>query len=248
MTRAFAFVVVVVILAILLHSTSSLPPSPYPSPSSSPLAPGPTIHVFLVAGQSNSVGFNVDPFTPEDHSDPRILQLSCCASSKPLPPSQCYLNISADPLMPCSGAHVSFVMSFARALLPLLHPQDLIVVVPTGISGTGFADNVWTAYTGTGFVPAVAMLRRAWQLVGEGAYSSYNRRWAGVLWHQGRPPPTPHTPLTLACLMSHKLTRCSAVCGVRCMRWCEQASTTRVTTGRAMWPTPRTISSTTSAR
>ena len=147
--------------------------------------PGPRIHVFLVAGQSNAVGYNGDPFTSEDTSDARILQLSCCRGSTSLPPAQCYLNISADPLMPCAGAHVSFVMSFARALLPTLAPSDLIVVVPTAISGTGFADNTWTAYTGGGFVPAVAKLRRAWTLLGEGAYAKYTRLFSGVLWHQG---------------------------------------------------------------
>ena len=164
-----------------------LHPSPPPPPSSptTSLAPGPTIHLFLIAGQSNAVGYNVDPFTPEDTSDPRILQLSCCTAGRSLPPSSCYLNISSDPLMPCQGAHVSFAMSFARALLPVLHPQDVIVLVPTAISGTGFVDGVWTAYVGTGFIPSVAMLRRAWELIGEGKYESFNRRFAGVLWHQG---------------------------------------------------------------
>ena len=183
MRRAFALVVLV--LSTLLFSASSLPlPPPFSSPSS-PVAPGPTVHVVLIAGQSNSVGYNVDPFTPEDASDPRILQLSCCSNGKSLPPAQCYLNVSADPLMPCQGAHVSFVMSFARALLPLLPPSDLIVVVPTGISGTGFADNVWTAYTGGGFRSSVAMLRRAWELVSSAPYTTYNRKLEGVLWHQG---------------------------------------------------------------
>ena len=39
------------------------------------LAPLPTAHIILVAGQSNSVGLNSDPFTAEDATNDRIWQL-----------------------------------------------------------------------------------------------------------------------------------------------------------------------------
>ena len=164
-----------------------------PSTSSKPVA-----HVFLIAGQSNSVGYNSDPFTAEDSINSRILQLSCCtANLTTLPPSQCYLNVSSDPLQPCAiGSHVSFARTFAKSLLPSLGEEDVVVLVPTGISGTGFIDGVWPAYTGSGFKAAIAMLERTWQLLGGGksavdvsggptAAASWNRSFDGVLWHQG---------------------------------------------------------------
>ena len=165
------------------------------SASPSVSAPQPTAHVFLIAGQSNSVGYNSDPFTVEDAIEPRILQLSCCtANLTSLPPDRCYLNTSSDPLQPCdTGSHVSFARTFAKQLLPTLGSDDVVVLVPTGISGTGFIDGVWPAYTGSGFKPAIAMLRRAWHLLSEGedgaeaqaSPPSYNRSFAGVLWQQG---------------------------------------------------------------
>ena len=133
----------------------------------------PTAHIFLVAGQSNSVGYNVDPFTPEDGPNPRILQLQCCtANLTSLPPSQCFLNISADPLQPCdSGAHVSFARSFSRSLLagPGQPAQR-----GCGVPGADGHQRHWIrgrsvagVHSGTGFKAAIAMLRRTWQLLHE---------------------------------------------------------------------------------
>jgi hypothetical protein len=44
---------------------------------------------------------------------------------------------------------------------------------------------VWPAYTGSGFKIAVAKLRRAWELIGEGHFAKYERRFAGMLWMHG---------------------------------------------------------------
>lgn len=154
---------------------------------SAPFAPQPAAHIFLIAGQSNSVGFNTDPFTAEDAIDRRIWQLQICDNNgTTLPPAQSFLNVSSEPLMPCSGAHVSFARSFARSLLPSLNEADVVFLVPTGLSGTGFFDNVWPAYTGGGFIQAVERLRVTWrQLHDDKHWQQYNITWSGVLWHQG---------------------------------------------------------------
>ena len=184
-------------LTTCLLSTPLANALPRPSIDAAALAPQSTAHVFLIAGQSNSVGYNSDPFTADDGPNPRILQLSCCtANLTTLPPSRCYLNVSADPLQPCAiGSHVSFARSFARSLLPSLGENDVVVLVPTGISGTGFIDGVWPAYTGSGFKAAIAMLLRTWHLLQAGGIAAaadgiatiatYNRSFDGVLWHQG---------------------------------------------------------------
>ena len=155
--------------------------------ATAPLAPLPRIHIFLIAGQSNSVGFNSDPFTAEDAVVDRIWQLQVCSNNgTSLPPAQTFLNVSAEPLEPCAGAHVSFARPFARALLSALPADDLVVLVPTGISGTGFFDKVWPAYTGSGFIRAVERLKVTWQLLhDEKRWQQYNITWSGVLWHQG---------------------------------------------------------------
>ena len=146
-----------------------------------------TAHVFLLIGQSNAAGVNSDPILPVDAPQPRILQLSCCAANgTSLPPSDCFLNISSDPLMPCVGAHgLSMARPFARALLPTLPAEDVVVIVPSPIGGTGFGDGTWTAYTGSGFVPAVEKLRRAWSLLHGSDWKGWDVTLDGVLWHQG---------------------------------------------------------------
>ena len=191
--------------AVLLTASTclSLPTAPLRSllpPSLSSFTSQPTAHVFLIAGQSNSVGYNSDPFTADDSLNSRILQLSCCtANLTTLPVDHCFLNVSSDPLQPCAiGSHVSFARTFAKSLLPSLGGEDVIVLVPTGISGTGFIDGVWPAYSGSGFKAAIAKLKRTWQLLHDGTHATdveaqpaaaappaYNATFSGVLWHQG---------------------------------------------------------------
>ena len=170
--------------AIYTSLTNALP---RPATDAAPFAPQPAAHIFLIAGQSNSVGFNSDPFTAEDAIVDRIWQLQVCDNNgHSLPTDRSFLNVSSEPLEPCAGSHVSFARSFARALLPSLRDKDVVFLVPTGLSGTGFFDNVWNAYTGSGFVRAVDRLRATWQLLhADKQWQQYNISWSGVLWHQG---------------------------------------------------------------
>lgn len=130
-----------------------------------------TAYIFLQAGQSNSEGYNSDGHTSEDVSYPNILQLSCCKNYAAVPIDECLLIIAQDPLHhQCdewwlTGITIGFGMSFARAFREDIAEDDLIVIVPAGISGTGFFDNTWTAYTGTGFVKAVDKLKKAYSLL-----------------------------------------------------------------------------------
>ena len=103
-----------------------------------------------------------------------------------LPPSQCFVNVSSEPLQGCEYGHVSFARSFAKSLLGGLPAGDAVLVVPTAIGGTGFMDGTWTAYVGSGFVRAVQRLQQAWSVATQQkAYSGYNVTFDGVLWHQG---------------------------------------------------------------
>ena len=161
----------------------------------------PTVHVFLCAGQSNSVGVNTDPKLPEDGPNPRILQVVVCANSSDfLSPDQAYLNVSMDPMIPCLGGNVSAWRPFSRSLLPTLPPSDVIVLVPTAYGGTGFINGNWNAYTGGGFQYSVQMLHRTWELLSQGEWAKYHHSWDAILWHQvTTSTPTPshlHPPVT----------------------------------------------------
>ena len=180
------FLICLVILSFSLATSALRPISP--SRSVVPSQPTPTVHVFLCAGQSNSVGVNTDPKLPEDAPNPRIPQLVTCADSQLLnylPFDKMYLNTSIDPLIPCQGGNLSAWRSFSRTLLPHLPAEDVILLVPTGYGGTGFINGNWNAYTGGGFQFAVQALLRAWALLGEGQYAKYNKIFAGIGWHQG---------------------------------------------------------------
>ena len=95
--------------------------------------------------------------------------------------------MSSDPLQPCAeGAHVSFSRSFARSLVLTLPADDVVFLVPAGISDTGFVDGTWAAYTGRGFIQAVALLDATWRLLhADKQWQQYNITWSAILWHQG---------------------------------------------------------------
>lgn len=130
-----------------------------------------TAHIFLVAGQSNSEGFNSDGHTSEDISYPNIWQLDCCSNGNTVPTDQCIFATARDPLPhQCdsgflTGITIGFGMSFARSYREDIPADDVVVLVPSGVGGTGFFDNTWTAYTGWGFNAAVNKLKRAYDLV-----------------------------------------------------------------------------------
>ena len=193
MTRLTSLLAVVLAICLSFHvvSTAAHPYPPTITTATAPLAPIPTAHIFLIAGQSNSVGYNTDPFTSEDAIKDRIWQLTVCASNNTtLPLNEAFLNVSADPLEPCTShtPHIGFGRSFARSLLPSLPADDVVVLVPAGLSGTGFVDRIWTAYIGSGFKRAVERLKTTWQLLlspNNTRGQQYNVTWSGVLWHQG---------------------------------------------------------------
>lgn len=145
-------------------------------------------HVFLIVGQSNSVGLNTDGFIPDDGTNDRIGQLSCCKNGQTLPTDQCVFIVAKDPLHhQCDDWYqglqsVGFGLSFAKEVLKTLPPDDRVMLIPAGISGTGFFDNVWPAYTGRGFTAAIDKLRRAMSLL---TTMNLNPTFDGILWHQG---------------------------------------------------------------
>jgi len=137
-----------------------------------------TAHIFLIAGQSNSEGFNSDGHTSEDVSYPNIWQLDCCFNGTSLPVDQCKFITAQDPLHhQCdewflTNITIGYGMSFARSFREEMAEDDVVILVPSGVGGTGYFDGTWSAYTGWGFNAAANKLKQAYSLV-EKNYTDY---------------------------------------------------------------------------
>lgn len=151
-------------------------------------------HIFLIAGQSNAIGFNKDRIDSKINSiDPRIKQLSCCPkgqSSEFIDESHCSLIVASDPLhhncpIPVTFG-VGFGISFARSLLPHLPASDYIILVPSANPGSGFAMTgalQWIAQNHGQFAQrAILKSNMANQL---SATSTIQPVFDAILWHQG---------------------------------------------------------------
>lgn len=131
--------------------------------------------VWLLAGQSNSVGnghsFDADLDTPH----PRIFQRSTGGSNAGL------IVPANDPLTHISTTMTGLIgpwMTFARALINDLPADRKILLCPQAINGSSFHAGHWQANSGTYFQQAVAAANAALAL-------DPADRFAGILWCQG---------------------------------------------------------------
>lgn len=94
---------------------------------------------------------------PSDTTSPNLLQLSCCTDNNTKPVanySDCTLVNAQDPLLhSCPPNDISFGMTFLRLYNATVPAGDKILVVPSGIGGTGFSDGQHTWMPPTGNVP-----------------------------------------------------------------------------------------------
>tara|TARA_B110001452_G_scaffold131753_1_gene109451 strand:- start:3776 stop:4714 length:939 start_codon:yes stop_codon:yes gene_type:complete len=149
-------------------------------PLSAPVTPEVSVwHVILTFGQSNSVGTNSQqggyPVWP---TTPRI-QNYCFSGLL-----ECTAREFSPAKVPLYGeTNVGFSQTFANLLLPTLPEDHGIVLLNTGVGGTGFQDGKWV-------VPDGPLLQRSLTAVEElsdalpknlgGNYSFH-----AMLWHQG---------------------------------------------------------------
>lgn len=149
----------------------------------------PTAHFVLIIGQSNAIGYNNDGPTAEDVSYENILQVSCCSKGSSNN-AKCKLITAQDPLHHnctkeyLNSKNVGFGMTFVRQLRADVPQDDIIVIVPAALGDSGFVDNVWTAYNGTGFVKAQQRFRKGVELVKKD-YPEHVVVFDAILWHQG---------------------------------------------------------------
>lgn len=100
---------------------------------------GPVAYIFTIIDQSNGVGTN-DGTSVADHSiydtDPRILQISGDAADGDaliLATERFSWPVPAD-----NETGKSYLMPFAKALLPTLGAEDVIIFVPCAVGGTSY--------------------------------------------------------------------------------------------------------------
>jgi Carbohydrate esterase, sialic acid-specific acetylesterase len=140
-----------------------------------------TWHVFWVGGQSNSVGTNSQ--TPGEYPTwpvtPRV-QAFCYAASH-----GCKPGTFAPASVPIPNeSNVGWSLTFANLFAQTLPATDGVVLVNTGVGGTGFHDGNWVPPNGPLAVRAVAAMRAlAAALPGPALGGTY--QLAGMLWHQG---------------------------------------------------------------
>lgn len=140
--------------------------------------------VFLLAGQSNMVGWNSDRDPALDTPDPRIFQLGSAGTHKN------NLIPATDPLEHPSGNRgVGPAMRFSKAYLDSLPSGRRVLLVPSAVGATGFSDNRWNPGNDL-FEQAVARANIAMAV-------NPNNRFVAILWHQGETdvPAWGRTPL-----------------------------------------------------
>ncbi len=128
--------------------------------------------VFLLAGQSNMVGWdkNFDPVL--DAPDPRILQLGFWNDHRN------FVIPAIDPLdHPQRDNGVGLAMQFSRAYLNDLPKGRGILLVPSAFGGTGFYQQRWN--------PGNDLFEQAVERANAAMATHPSNRFAGILWHQG---------------------------------------------------------------
>ena len=139
-----------------------------------------TFHIVWVGGQSNSVGTNSQtggyptwPTTP-------LIQMFCWGGQR-----GCTKGSFAPAATPVYGeSNVGFSLTFANLLLQTLPPGHGVIIINTGVGGTGFHDGNWAPPNGrlaVQSVAAVTALSAAFPSAFPGAAYSFH----AMLWHQG---------------------------------------------------------------
>ena len=132
----------------------------------------PGYDVFLLAGQSNMVGYGTGPDNTADMAvSPRVFMWD--ANNNVIAPAK-------DPLVQNQGpGYVGLGLTFAKSYAASLAANRNVLLVGSADGGTGFYTGAWQAPNGSLAVTAVARANAAMAAAGPGA------RFAGILWHQG---------------------------------------------------------------
>jgi len=137
-------------------------------------------HVVWVGGQSNSVGTNsqttgypVWPQTP-------AIQMYCWRSVQGCTPGT--FSPAKYPIY--NEANVGFSLTFANLLLQTLPQSHGVILINTGVGGTGFQDGEWVVPNGPLAVQSVKAMNSLYTSFPT-AFPGANYSFHSMLWHQG---------------------------------------------------------------
>lgn len=137
------------------------------------------VHIVTIIGQSNDAGSNdgADTDPAEFAPDPRILQISGnAADGDALFQAQERINFpNADPQSLARG----YTMPFAKALLPQLGADDLIVLVPCAVGGTSYIGTPRWQVGGDLYLNAIDRVNAA-QTAAAAAYPEHAQKFIWV--------------------------------------------------------------------
>jgi hypothetical protein len=130
-------------------------------------------HVVWVGGQSNSVGTNSQKSGYPTWPTTSRIQMWCQASRHFAP--------ATVPL--CGENNVGFSQTFANLLLPTLPADHGVIIVNTGVGGTGFHSGEWVVPDGPLTQNSVTTMN---DLVNafKPAFGAATYKLYGMLWHQ----------------------------------------------------------------
>jgi hypothetical protein len=177
------------------------PPQHYPPPAP-PFSPQniTTWHVVWTGGQSNAVGTNTQGYQPGgavNYPTTRRIQMFCAADHPGMPgivkTGQCKYGDFAPAGFPHGGGlwgekGVGFSKTFANLLLETLPEDHGVVVLNTGVGGTGFVDGRWAVPdggSGSGCLThnSVAAVKKLYEMLPAALGGTYH--FSTMLWHQG---------------------------------------------------------------
>lgn len=135
-----------------------------------------TWHVVWVGGQSNSVGTNSQttgyPVWPVTDS----IQMFCWK-----PVQGCTVGSISPAKYPIyNEVNVGFSLTYANMLLQSLPANEGVVIVNTGVGGTGFQDGQWDVPNGPLAKQSVSAVNALFTALGNDTL-----RFHSMLWHQG---------------------------------------------------------------
>ncbi|MBI1301964.1 MAG: hypothetical protein GC137_09970 [Alphaproteobacteria bacterium] len=130
--------------------------------------------VFLLAGQSNMVGFNGDGTV--DGPNPKIFEIDRDGNAT----LDKKIKLAEQPLQHDGGSagHIGLGYTFAEQYIAD-NPDKKVILVPTARGTTGFSSGEWTVATGSRYLDAVD---RANEVM---SYGTGTKTFKGILWHQG---------------------------------------------------------------
>ena len=167
-------------LQLLLPMTLSLTCSPGPCVATPPPTPKITTwHVVWTGGQSNAVGTNSQTSGYPAWPTTSRIQMFCWSGYP-----TCTEGTFAPAAVPLYGeSNVAFSQTFANLLLQTLPADHGVVTLNTGVGGTGFIDNRWTAPGGDLAVQSVAAVKKLAAALPAALGGTYHLH--AMLWHQG---------------------------------------------------------------